>query len=133
MALSSDGVVYSWGLNQFGQLGDGNYQDRNEPVEVFFNSNSSLNPFITNISAGFYFSIALSSNGNLFFWGTLLKKKSLIANPFDFNSSSFSNQISQIAAGTYHFFFVLKDEERIFGFGENIYGQLGNGDRKSVV
>jgi hypothetical protein len=33
-AAHSDGSVSCWGLNHFGQLGDGTLQDRDEPVEV---------------------------------------------------------------------------------------------------
>ena len=32
VALRSDGMVFAWGDNSYGQLGDGTYQDRSYPV-----------------------------------------------------------------------------------------------------
>jgi len=34
VALKQDGTVWAWGGNQFGQLGDGTYEQRNTPVLV---------------------------------------------------------------------------------------------------
>ena len=34
LALGSDGNVYSWGANKYGQLGDGTTTDRLTPVQI---------------------------------------------------------------------------------------------------
>jgi alpha-tubulin suppressor-like RCC1 family protein len=34
LALKSDGTVWAWGSNGYGQLGDGPYDDRLTPVQV---------------------------------------------------------------------------------------------------
>ena len=34
LAIKSDGTVWAWGDNRFGQLGDGTYKDREKPIQV---------------------------------------------------------------------------------------------------
>lgn len=63
----ADGKVYSWGANDFGQLGDGSIIQRNTPVAV---SSTVLNGLtVTQVAAGYQCSFALSSDGHLFAWG----------------------------------------------------------------
>jgi alpha-tubulin suppressor-like RCC1 family protein len=65
LALKSDGTVWAWGGDNFGQLGIGfNTTSRPTPVEV---------PGLTNIiqvAAGLWFSLALRSDGTVWAWGT---------------------------------------------------------------
>jgi len=66
LAIGSDGKLYAWGFNRQGQLGDGTsnaYQDTPEVV--------SLAPGVlpTAISAGYDYSLAIGSDGNLYGWG----------------------------------------------------------------
>lgn len=63
LALTGDGRVWSWGWNQFGQLGLGHTNNRDYPVVV---------PGLTGvvqIAAGYAHSMALLSNGTIFCWG----------------------------------------------------------------
>lgn len=68
LALDSDGVLYSWGVNDQGQLGDGNVNVNGDtqtglvtmPVGVTFSS----------ISAGRDFAVAVASDGDLYTWGS---------------------------------------------------------------
>jgi alpha-tubulin suppressor-like RCC1 family protein len=65
VALKSDGTVWAWGWNQYGQLGNGTAGNSNPlPAPV---------PGITNpakICAGYAVSLALMSNGTVQIWGT---------------------------------------------------------------
>ena len=68
IALASDGTVYTWGNNAFGQLGNGNYTDSNVPVAV--NTSGVLSgKTITQVAAGYSHSIALASDGTVYTWG----------------------------------------------------------------
>src|SRR5262245_13635928 len=65
LARASDGTVWAWGDNAWGQLGDGSSNnDRTSPVQV-----SGLTG-VTMISAGQQFSLALKSDGTVWAWGS---------------------------------------------------------------
>jgi alpha-tubulin suppressor-like RCC1 family protein/streptogramin lyase len=63
LALKSDGSVWSWGSNLFGQLGIGSNTNSNIPVQV-----SSISGIIS-IKGGGVHSLALKNNGALYSWG----------------------------------------------------------------
>lgn len=63
-ARTTDGEVWCWGRNDYGQLGDGTFGDRTTPVEV-----SDLPSGASFISAGAYHTCALDDEGRAFCWG----------------------------------------------------------------
>ncbi|OKP92288.1 hypothetical protein A3842_02435 [Paenibacillus sp. P3E] len=63
LALKNDGTVWSYGENNFGQLGNGSTIESVKPVKVSNLSN------ITRIDAGEGSGGALDKNGNLWVWG----------------------------------------------------------------
>lgn len=63
LALKADGTVWSWGLNDFGEIGDGTKIDRITPVQV---------PNLADITAITAFgqrSLALKQDGTVWAWG----------------------------------------------------------------
>jgi alpha-tubulin suppressor-like RCC1 family protein len=69
MALTECGHVYSWGDNEFGQLGIGNTVNSNEPKFVAVIDENKCNVFIEKISCGSLHSLLLSSDGNIYAFG----------------------------------------------------------------
>ena len=66
LALQDDGDVYSWGDNDYGQLGRGTYDvDDAVPGVVDFPSGTE----IVSIAAGGYHALALDSDGYVWAWG----------------------------------------------------------------
>lgn len=63
LALRADGTVWAWGLNNYGQLGDGTTTNRSTPVQV-----SGLTDVVA-IGAGGYHSVALKKDGTVWAWG----------------------------------------------------------------
>lgn len=61
--LKNDGTVWAWGWNDFGQLGNGTFQDSEEPVRVGNLTN------IVAISAHYDYNLALTRDGIVWFWG----------------------------------------------------------------
>jgi YD repeat-containing protein len=62
--LKSDGTVWTWGWNGFGQLGDGTFTDRSSPVQVVGLSNVIL------MAARDYHVLAVKSDGTVWAWGS---------------------------------------------------------------
>ena len=63
LVLKSDGMVWAWGNNTSGELGDGTSASRSRPVMV-----KGLND-VTAVSAGFFYSLTLKRDGTVWAWG----------------------------------------------------------------
>ncbi len=57
--MRSDGNIWAWGANNYGQLGDGTTTDRHSPVQI-----GSDTRWVT-VSAGGMHSLAVKSDGTL--------------------------------------------------------------------
>ncbi|XP_075493965.1 ultraviolet-B receptor UVR8-like [Primulina tabacum] len=65
MALATDGKLYGWGWNKFGQLGVGDNIDQCSPVQVTF----PLDQKVEKISCGWRHTLAVTEWQNVFSWG----------------------------------------------------------------
>lgn len=63
--VSTNGDAYCWGRGNFGQLGNGSTADSEMPVPVNLPNGVTL----TNITAGYYHSCGVSTNGTAYCWG----------------------------------------------------------------
>ena len=61
MAITSDNVLWGWGGNTWGSLGDGTTEDRHSPVKIMEN--------VIAVYAGFNHTMALTSDNTLWGWG----------------------------------------------------------------
>ncbi len=131
--LKSDGTIWAWGYNAYGQLGDGTTASRSTPVQVMANSTTPLADIIA-IAGGSSHSIALKSDGTVWSWGY---------NDYgqlgDGTTSNHSNPVQvmidsvtpltgviAIAGGSSHSI-ALKSDGTVWSWGYNNYGQLGGG------
>ena len=62
-AIKSNGSLWTWGRNNYGQLGVGDTTDRNIPTRIGSETNWKQ------ISAGDYHTVAIKSDGSLWAWG----------------------------------------------------------------
>ncbi|XP_047338143.1 ultraviolet-B receptor UVR8-like [Impatiens glandulifera] len=65
MALTSDGELYGWGWNKFGQVGVGDNDDHCSPVQVKFPQEQK----VVQISCGWRHTLAVTERNNVFSWG----------------------------------------------------------------
>lgn len=63
MAVKSDGTLWCWGRNDYGQIGDGSSTGRSSPVQV-----GALTTW-AKTSGGEYSSTAIKTDGTLWAWG----------------------------------------------------------------
>ena len=68
LALKSDGTVWAWGYNAYGQLGDGTTVNRLNPV-LLTDPNGDAVRGIVAIAAGSNYSLALTADGKMLAWG----------------------------------------------------------------
>ncbi|HVE59197.1 MAG TPA: FG-GAP-like repeat-containing protein [Pyrinomonadaceae bacterium] len=129
LALKSDGTVWAWGANDNGQLGDGSTTARPTPVQVGSGVSGFTN--IIAVSAGDGHSIALKSDGTVWVWGS--NEYGQIGNGTASTSDQLTpvqnttlSNVTQIAAGIYHNL-ALNSSGKVFVWGDNFYGQVGNG------
>ena len=125
LVLSSKGVIWAWGDNSFGQVGDGTTQDRATAVLV----KGFDNTVIQSVAAGGYHSLALDNSGNVYSWGSNMSGElgngNYVANPTPTQIKSLSG-FRQVVAG-YNFSLALDNNGNVWAWGDNTYGQLGIG------
>ncbi|RXM50598.1 MULTISPECIES: RCC1 domain-containing protein [unclassified Chryseobacterium] len=63
IGIKTDGTLWTWGMNDFGQLGDGTEISKNNPTQIGTGTNW------LKIEAGDYFSIGIKTDGTLWAWG----------------------------------------------------------------
>jgi alpha-tubulin suppressor-like RCC1 family protein len=82
LALQSDGTVWVWGYNSYGQLGDGTTSKRLSPVHL-----TGINS-VLGIAAGDNHSLILKSDGSV--WTSGLNTNGQLGNGTNLNSSTFT-------------------------------------------
>ena len=136
MALASDGTVYTWGWNQYGQLGNGTTTNSRIPVAVVTTGTPLAGKTISQIAAGNAHALAMTDDGAIYSWGW--NQYGQLGNNSTINSSLpvivkttgtplAGKMITQIASGGSPNSLVLANDGTMYTWGWNRYGQLGNG------
>lgn len=132
VALDEEGNVWTWGSNDYGELGDGNFgddADRSKPVNI--SERTGLEKIIQ-IEAGLYHTVALDEEGNVWTWGN--NASSQLGDGTNVNRSepvavskeTGLGKVEQIAAGGYNIL-ALDNNGIVWSWGYNYDGQLGDG------
>mgnify|MGYP000053598749 CR=1 FL=1 len=123
LAIDTEGNLWAWGQNPYGQLGDGTTVNRTNPVQI----KSEIK--FKEISVGRSHSVAIDIEGNLWTWGR---------NDYgQLGDGTTTNRTSpvQIKAGT-KFIKISAEDDRslaidiegnLWAWGNNYRGQLGDG------
>jgi len=133
-ALASDGTVWCWGQNSYGQLGNGSTVNSNVPVHV------SLLAQVTEISCQAHSSCALTQTGAVWCWGdntygqlgngnnTSASTRVRVLDAAD--ATGFLSGADQIRNSGYHVC-ARKNDGTMMCWGYNAQGQLGDGTHVS--
>ena len=68
-ALKTDGTVWAWGDNFFGELGNGTFTASNTPAQVLGTGGVGYLSGVTAIASGSFLGLALRSDGTVWAWG----------------------------------------------------------------
>jgi alpha-tubulin suppressor-like RCC1 family protein len=131
LARAKDGRVWAWGLNAFGQLGNG----ATLPAAPQFLPQAIGGDLrFSNVAAGMEHAAGLGANGALYTWGrgnygqlglgvTLRTSQ---PSPLNLSFTNATNRVTQIGAGLSQTF-LLTESGGVWAFGRNDLGQLGLG------
>ncbi len=145
LALKSDGTVWAWGKNNFGQLGDGTTDRRTTPVQVHGIDGIGFITNIESIAAGNSHSIALASDSTVLTWGynyygqlgdgnsggsrlsyTPGVDSNIPVHAISVDGTGILRDISSITGGSCHTL-ALNTGGSVLSWGYNSHGELGNG------
>ena len=127
LGLTADGVVYAWGSNGSGQLGDGTNITSSVPVVV----QAPPGVRFTAIAAGDYHSLGLGSDGVLYAWGYNNAGQLGVGSTTNSNipvavPAPPGTTYTEFAAGAGHTV-ALGSDGALYSWGSNGSGQLGDG------
>ncbi len=125
VALKTDGTLWAWGGNDYGQLGNDTGVSSSQPVQVLDQ--------VTAVSAGDYHVAAIRADGTLWTWGDNLYGQ---LGDGTLNNVSVPHQVldnvTAVSAGANATAAVRRDGT-LWTWGDNLFGQLGDGTRDSVT
>lgn len=123
-ATKSDGTLWAWGSNLYGNLGDCTTNQHHSPIQTHV----SLNGW-SKIKGGLYHTLGIKENGTLWAWGInslgLLGDGTVINRPSPVQIGTDSSWID-ISPGFYHSL-GLKSDGTLWAWGANTHGELGDG------
>ena len=139
IALDSEGKVYTWGDNEYGQLGNGTNEDSNKPAcisDIQENALNGKNIIDIQMDGNNYAVIALDSEGKVYTWGwnglgklgtgteEEYSNEPICISDIEGNALNNKKIVKIVNNST---IIALDSEGKVYTWGNNQYGQLGNG------
>ena len=122
IAIKTDGTMWSWGKNEYGQIGDNAVINRSSPVQV-----GALTTW-SKIDGGDLYSMALKTDGTMWTWGYNANGELGQNNVINRSSPvQLGAEItwSKIAANS-GFSMAIKTDSTMWSWGNNEFGQIGD-------
>jgi alpha-tubulin suppressor-like RCC1 family protein len=123
LALKTDGTIWAWGNNEYGQLGDGTKIKKNLPTQVGSDMNWAY------IATGLGHSLAIKTDGTLWAWGFNYYEQLGDGTNVDKTVPTQignENNWATISAGSFSSF-AIKTNKTLWAWGNNNLGTLGDG------
>ena len=131
-AIDQDGTLWTWGWNEFGQLGTGDTVSSAIPVKVMDNAVS--------VSCGYHCTAVIDQEGALWIWGDdrhgqigvdgQVNDENAAREPIQTLPTKVMDQVSAVSFGFDHTAAVTEDGT-LWTWGANDCGQLGDGTTNS--
>ncbi len=134
LAEKADGTIWAWGMNQFGQMGNGTVTPFSSPpnsVPVQVSNSQPGGPIngAAQITCGYQFGAALTTNGTVWVWGSGTHGEqgtgTTTSNYIPVQVPGLTN-ITQISAGWFHIL-ARKADGTAWAWGNNSDGEIGDG------
>jgi len=125
VAVRTDGTLWAWGNNSFGQLGDGTLTQRHSPVRIGTASNW------VSVSTSRLHTVAIRADGTLWAWGSNLNAQLGDGTRRDSHSPlriGTASDWASVSAGELHNV-AIKTDGTLWAWGSNWEGQIGDGTR----
>lgn len=116
-AIKTDGTLWAWGNNYYGEMGNGGTDALHIPTQVGTD-------IWKNVEAGRYHATASKTDGSVWVWGDETSKG--IKQGSAPTKKERLSGIVQVSSGE-GFTLALKSDGKLYSWGKNNYGQLGTG------
>jgi alpha-tubulin suppressor-like RCC1 family protein len=133
ITLANDGQVYTWGYNNFGQVGDASGGTRTLPVRI---RAALAGVTVKSVSAGYDYTVALSNDGKVYTWGNNPRGQlgdGTIVAKYTPTKITIADNITSISAGGAYVMALSSSTGFSYAWGDNQKGQIGNGATSSSV
>ena len=125
-AIKTDGSLWTWGRNAFGQLGIDNIANRSSPVQTVSNVTTWKQ-----VSVGGFHTAAIKTDGTLWLWGSsncgALGDNTIITKSSPIQTISGGTNWQSVSANVFNTI-ATKTDGTLWSWGFNCIGMLGLGD-----
>jgi hypothetical protein len=120
LALKADGSLWTWGSNEWGQLGDGTWEHKSRPVQILRG--------VKSFAAGDGHALAVLADGSLYTWGLNYNGQLGLGDNTARNKPALALKGAKaVFAGNCQSFALMEDGQ-LLGWGGNWSGQTGVGE-----
>lgn len=123
LAVKTDGSLWAWGYNNYGQLGNGESgytASKSSPVRI-------MDGGVASVAAWGEHSLAVKTDGSLWGWGQNGSYQLGLGNMVNqLTPVKIMEGVKSAAAGYYHSL-AVKTDGTLWAWGRNVNGQIGNG------
>jgi alpha-tubulin suppressor-like RCC1 family protein len=123
-AIKTDGTLWTWGNNNFGQLGDNTTTSRSSPIQTIAGGTNW-----ESVYCGKFFTAAIKTDGTLWTWGSnsygQLGDNTSVIKSSPVQTIAGGTNWSSVACGNDHTA-AIKTDGTLWTWGYNYFGQLGD-------